>query len=220
MITTPLPILQECSNLLKELSLDESTRRLGYFTTAVQFVLNEHRWKFPLKKVSLTPVAGQQEYDLATLEPHYNPQWGIYLVVKDGDEMTSGDYETALDSSEDFFYLTPDHKKLGFSSDIDGTESIDVWLYTTLLSSDVSSSSDTLPFEIPETVGTLIARYMKYLVHDGKRQRYDARNALLDYKEQLEQLITQSASTKIKGKPKRIPPLMTSLGFTRRYVSG
>jgi len=62
-----------------------------------------------------------------------------------------------------------------------------------------------------------ICLLMKAMVHGAKRQRYDERNALVDYKEEIEELVLQDASNKIKDLPQNVPTIFTYNKFNRTY---
>jgi len=56
-----------------------------------------------------------------------------------------------------------------------------------------------------------------YKVHTAKRQRYDARNSLADFKEKIDGLRPQEASNKALNAPKTVPTVMQYYGIRRNY---
>jgi len=218
MITTLLPILQATSRKLKESSTDTSSLRIGYTNDAIRYILSVFRWGWSKKKKDLTLVASDQEYVLTTEISDYSVIRGIYEIYDGGDKITPVPYnntDSVSSSDNQYFYLKPDDITLGFTKTIAGTEDIDIWYYAEW--TDVADSTSTLSISIPESMIELIALYIKYLIHDGKRQRFDARNALLDFKQALDTIIPQQASAKIKDQPRRVYNMFSYLGFKRTY---
>lgn len=218
MITTLLPILNTVSRKLKETTTDTSSRRIGYCNDAIRYILSLYKWGWSKKKLDLTVSATVQEYDLTSQASDYSVVRGIYEVYSGDDQVDPVPYsnrDSVSSSSSQYFYLMPDDKTIGFTLDLDGTEDIDIWYYPVW--TDVSDSTSTLPISIPDALQECIAFYVKYLVHDGKRQRFDARNALLNFKQALDSIIPQQASGKIKDQPRRVYNYFSYLNFKRTY---
>lgn len=218
MITTLLPILQAVSRKLKEITTDISSLRIGYSNDSVKFILSVYKWGWSRKKKDLTVHAAIQEYVLTTEITDYSPIRGIFEVYVAGKKIDPVPYnnkDSVSSSDKQYFYLMPDDVTIGFTKTITGTENIDIYYYAEW--TDVADSTTTLSVSIPESMLELIALYTKYLIHDGKRQRFDARNALLDYKQALDTLIPQQGSGKIKDQPRRIYNFFSYLGFKRTY---
>ena len=218
MITTLLPILDVVSRKLNESATDTTTKRIGYSNDAIRHILSLYKWGWSKKKLDLTVVNGTQEYVLTTEATDYSPVRGIYEVYVGGDKIDPVPYnnkDSVSSSTSQYFYLKPDDVTIGFTLDLDGTEDIDIWYYPVW--TDAADSTSTLSISIPESMVELIAFYIKYLVHDGRRQRFDARNALLDFKQALDTIIPQQASGKVKDQPRRVYNFFSYLGFKRTY---
>jgi hypothetical protein len=216
MITTPQEFLDETSAMLKEATTDVSNTRLRYFYRAARKVLSMAKFASTRKPFTLALTAGVQEYDLSLLISDFNPLWGIYEVYVNSEKIDPVDYPTRSQfSSSTRYYYKEDDKTLGFTKIIAGTETIIVYYYPRLVK---PTAADTvLNISFPEDMLTSICLYMKHLVHEGKRQRYDSRNALLDFKEEMDTLRPQNASNKARGMPKIVPNIMTTSRFRRRY---
>ena len=189
MITTAQPILAETSNILNESSTDTSTKRLSYFNRSCKKVFGIARWPWRKRKGTLDTDPGIQEYDLKTEFTDYDVQAGIESVWVGGEKILPMNYDRKADvdtPATQKFYLTPDNRSIGFIKALDGTETVEIWYYA--IHTYISASGESLVISIPDDISTAVAQYMKFLVHDGKRQRYDARNALLDFKEEIHTL--------------------------------
>jgi len=218
MITTLLPILESCSRKLKESMTDVSTLRVGYGNDSCRNLLSLFKFGWSKKKYDLVISVGTQEYDLTSVLTDYSPIRGIYEVYVGGDKIDSLPYnniDSVSGSTSQYFYLKPDDKTIGFTLTLDGTEDIEIWYYAEWVNA--TSSATTLNISIPDSFTEALALYMKYLVHDGRRQRYDARNALLDFRQQIDTLIPQQGSSKIKDQPRRVFNFFSYLGFKRTY---
>lgn len=215
MITTLNPILEAVSRKLKESSTDTSLLRIGYVNDAIRYVLGLYKWGWSIKRHQLNVLPNVQEYLLTSEISDYSPIRGIYEVYFGGTKIGPITYNAKSNISSLHFYLKPDNKTIGFTKKIDGTETIEIWYYPEW--TDVNSTSTTFSVPIPPSMVELISLYVKYLVHEGKRQRYDSRNALLDFKQALDTLIPQSGSAKIKDQPKRLYNFFSYMGFRRRY---
>jgi len=215
MITTLLPILQSVSRKLKEGATDTSSLRVGYCNDAIRYILGVFKWNWSIKKHDLVVSPGVQEYVLTSQIPNYSTFRGIYEVYFNERKIDPVPYNNKNSVSSLCFYLKPDDVTIGFTKEIDGTEDIDIWYYPEW--TDVADATSTLPIPIPESMVELISLYVKHLVHEGKRQRYDSRNALLDFKQVLDTIIPQQGSSKIKDQPKRIYNFFSYTGFRRKY---
>lgn len=219
MITTLQPVLIEVSDLLKEASPDYTAQRQRYAVRSIRRVLMMKKMKWTIKNVALTLVAGTQEYDMTSQAADFSPIRGIYEVWNGDTKLDPVDYDRRADVEDDdaqHFYLKPDDKTIGFAKTIAGDETYTVHYYATLTAP--SAYTDTLNLSIPEEFLVPIALFTKHLIHEGKRQRYDSRNALLDFKQAMDEIIPQSASSKIKDAPKHIPKLFSYTGFKRTYT--
>lgn len=214
MITTMLPILQALSRKLKEETTDTSSLRIGYGNDTCKHILSLYKFGWSRKKLNLTVVAADQEYDLTVETTDYSPSRGIYEVYLAGIQIFPCDYNNKENESNRF-YLTPDNKSIGFTDALDGTEDIDIWYYPEFVG--VADTSSTFNVGFPDSLLEALAFYSKALVHGGKRQRFDERNALLDFKNEVDKIIPQEGSAKIKDRPKKVPNFMGYSGFKRTY---
>ena len=220
MITTAAPVLSEVSGMLNEATVDTSSKRIGYFNRAVRKVLSMKKWGFEKRKRTLTLAAATQTYDLAAQFSDYNPLKGIISVWLGGEKIDSIDHDTKADittPASQAFYLDPDNQTLGFRKDIVGDEVIEVWYYAH--HTYITTSAEALTFNIPDEMIMAIAIYLKHLVHDGKRQRFDARNALLDFKEEIDVLRPMAATKKIKDRPRTVGNIFHYNGVKRVYAN-
>lgn len=218
MITTPAAFLTETSNMLNESTVDNGTKRISYFNRSVRKVLSMKKWGFEKKKGTLTLSAGVQTYSLVTQFADYNPLKGIVSVWVNGQKIDSIDYDEKADVTSPATqkcYLEPDNETIGFRKEIDGTEVIEVLYYANHTA--VTASTETLAFDIPDEMILPIALYMKHLVHEGKRQRYDSRNALLDFKEEIDNLRPMAASKKMKDRPRVVSNIFRYNRVRRSY---
>lgn len=216
MITTPEIILTKVSNDLRESSVDISNRRVSYFNDAVEQVLSEYKWKWARRKHVLDVSGGEESYDLTDEISDYAVDDGIHIIKIDGAEIFPYSFDNDDDDvSKQHFTLSPDNKTLSFMKDITGTEVVEIWYYAE--HTRVASYNTALTLSIPPKVGNLIANYMRFLEHNGKRQRNDARNAMIDYADLLDKLRPKDASKKATKGPNAIQPVMRYFNFTRRY---
>lgn len=218
MITTPAAFLTETSNMLNESTVDNGTKRISYFNRSVRKVLSMKKWGFEKKKGTLTLSAGVQTYSLTTLFSDYNPLKGIVSVWVNGQKIDSVDYDEKADITSPATqkcYLEPDNETIGFRKEIDGTEVIEVLYYANHTA--VTASTETLAFDIPDEMILPIALYMKHLVHESKRQRYDSRNALIDFKEEIDNLRPMAASKKMKDRPRVVSNIFRYNRVRRSY---
>lgn len=218
MITTPESCLAAVSRRLKETVTDTSSLRVGYFNDSGKHILSLYKWGWSRRKHDLDVDDGVQTYDLTSEISDYSPERGIWEVYVGGEKIDPVNYDrrdSAVGGTQQKFYLDPTDKTIGFTKDLDGTEDIDIWYYASWTDASLYNSTLTLP--LPENILILFALYMKHLVHDGKRQRYDARNALLDFQEVLQNIIAQQGSSKIKDLPRHVPKLYAYTGFKRVY---
>jgi len=214
MITTPRPVLKAISERLNESDTDVSDKRLGIFDQALHHHLNQYKWKWARKSGNLTVEAGTTEYSLLTAFTDYNITWGIDSVSI-GDQIYPVEYEDRAFFISQHFTLTPDKKTIIFTKDVD-TGTVPIWYYAE--HTDVSAPDETLAISIPEAHLAAVVLYAKHLVHDGKRQRNDARNAILDYQEVVEQLALQNGSTNAKYLTKTRRNPLQFAGIRRTYA--
>ncbi len=207
MITTPNPVLIATSALLKEGSTDKTATRLKYFDQAVRHTLSQFKWSFRRKLYTLTATSGVTEYALSPLIPDYDPIAGVYEVWSGSTLLYTISYSQKA-SADSSVYLTPDGLTLGGVAD-----DVSVWYYAQHTT--VTDENTVLNIPLPEAISIPISTYIKYLVHDGKRQRNDARNAILDYQVQVSRLKLSEASNKLKGLPKTVA--VTNVRPTRSY---
>lgn len=218
MLTTAQPFLQAVSNELGESSINTDSVRIGYFNRSVEEFFSKHPFKFRIKKYDLNST-GAGEYDLISLISDYDVSHGVYMV-----ENSNGKVFEPIDYSERKYfdnpdvesftykyYLTPNRKSVGFPVDTSGSVYV---IHYYAIHTNVSDPSTTLTVSIPEYCLRPITTLMLYRVYQRKRQRYDARNMLLDFKEQLEEAIfADSKSNKIGFIPKTIPSVRRLLGY-------
>lgn len=215
MITTLSPILIETSYILNEGTTDTTAKRISFGNRAIRRVLQVRKWSWGKKDHTLTVIEGTQEYNLVDEISNYNPMWGVYEVYVGGEKIDPVEYSRRNDSSGNHFYIVPDTQTIGFTMDIDGTEDIVIWYYASW--NNVSTTSENFDLTIPEQMLDAICLLIKSYVHDAKRQRYDARNALTDYKESIEELVLQDASNKAHDLPQVIPNVMEYHRARRTY---
>lgn len=216
MITTIASICAETSHLLNEGSSDTSAKRISYGNRSIRRVLRVRKWNWAKKKHTLSVSVGVQEYDLSSVISDYNPMWGIFEVYIGGEKMNPIDYTQRLNTTSNNFYLKPDGVTIGFTNTLDGSEVIDIWYSAGW--TNVSASDTVFNVSIPEDMLGAICLLMKAMVHGGKRQRYDERNALIDYKEEIGELVLQDASNKIKDLPQNVPTILTYNRVRRSYA--
>lgn len=217
MITTPQTILDKVSSRLNELTTISSGQRFDFLNLSIQALLDYSRWKFAKKKHTLSVVAADQEYDLTSEISDWNPLWGVDTIYVGGSQIFPIDYEDkAKYTNVQKFCFTPDEKSIYFTKALDGTETIEIWYFQRHV--DVDEVTDTLNVSLPEATLKGITLYMKHLVHDAKRQRNDARNAILDFQEAMEELTMQHASKKAKHHPNQIRSPLQHVGAVRNYA--
>lgn len=191
---------------------------MSYGNTSVKHILTELKWAWSRKYAILDIDAGVQEYDLTVKITDYSSVRGVYEVYVGGVKLTPIAYdrrENYAETDTQVYYITPDGKSIGFLKTLAGTEVVGIWYYAT--HTDVALYTTTLNISLPDEIGNLAAHYVKFLVHDGKRQRNDARNAMIDYTDLLDKIRPQDASTKAKDAPKQIPNVMAYHRFRRTY---
>lgn len=175
MITTPRPILELTSTLLKENNPDLSFNRVVLFRTAVNKLLSEHKMKFARKSynINVPPNTQSLTFDLLTIAD-FDPHFGVDAITPDGMryELTNN---TML-------------KVTGVNTNLPTVITV---FYYAIIPTTFTSAEQVLPFSIPDKAALAIALLIKSYVHDSKRQRLDARNALLDYKEEIGNLRLQ-----------------------------
>lgn len=218
MITTILPLLQTTSRLLKESTTDTSTLRIGYGNDSIRYLLGLYKWSWSCLSHTLDVDADVQEYDLTTEITDYSVDRGIKEVYVAGSKIVPIAYAnrgTVSEGNTQRFYLTPDGKTIGFIKTIDGTEDIDIWAYRE--HTDVAASGTTLNIPLPDNMRLPVSLYMKALIHSGKRQRNDATNALLEFKQALDSIIPQEGAAKIKDAPPTVGNIFNYTGFKRTY---
>lgn len=217
MITTLSPILIEASYVLNESATDTTAKRISYGNRAIRRVLRMRKWNWAKKSHTMsTLVAGTQEYDLSSAITDFNPMWGIYEVYIGGEKVGPIDYNQKDNTTGTHCYLKPDGVTIGFTNDIDGTEDIVIWYSSRW--TNVAADTTTFSLSIPEDMLGAIVLLIKAMVHGAKRQRYDERNALLDFKEEIEELVLQDATNKFKDLPINIPTPITYNRVVRNYT--
>ena len=216
MLTTPEEFFIETSQLLNEGTTDTSAKMVGYFNRAIRRIRKVRAWEWDKRKHDLILSDGVQEYDLTSAITDYNPLWGIIEVYIGGEKAASCLYEKKDEVSGVAFYLTPDCKTIGFTADIDGTEDIDIWYRPRHIK--VTAHNSTLTVALPDDLIDTVALLMKAFKHNGKRQRADYRNTMIDYKEEIEELIMQDAAPKIKDAPQTVTPVLGYYRVKRKYT--
>lgn len=215
MLTTPNDFLVELSQMLNEKTTDTSSQRIGYFNRAMRRIKSVRKWSWNKKPHTLTVVADTQEYDLTDEISDYTPSWGVYEIYINGDKADPINYNLKNIAQGTHWYLKPDTKTIGFTNALDGTEEIIIWYYPQ--HTKATASNSTLSPELPESILGPACLLMKSFVHGGKRQRNDERNALLDYKEEIDEAVLQDASNKAKDLPQTIPTPLTYMRVKRTY---
>lgn len=220
MITTPQTTLQNVSGLLNEQSTDNSLKRLRLFNISCRFLINAHKWRWSRKKHQLSLTENLQEYNLNDQISDYNDQNGLYSVVLGGVEIDPYTYEIKGTSqlsqaAQSMFTISPDGHTIEFNKTIDGTETIELWYYARHI--DVDSEEDTLNIPISESAADALELYLKHLVHNAKRQRNDARNALLEFQEALDDAIYTDSKEKSRRMKKVWGSPLGYAGFRRDY---
>lgn len=210
MITTAQPILKQVSYELGESTPDYSASRINHFNTAYQYYLSLSKWSFKIKEYELT-TTGDKEYNLTTLVPDFSQADGIYEVRTSGDGKLIKPIEYEDKDLEDGYYLTPDGKSIGFTS-VSSGDKYKIKYYAVL--TPVSLETETLNIPIPEVHSQPISTYIQFLVFKRKRQRNDARNAILDFKDQLEDALMREGGRGTVGfVPKIFSPVRKIIGL-------
>jgi hypothetical protein len=210
MITTPETVLDETSAVINENTTDTTAKRVRLFNRACRKVIHDYKWSFRKKTYTLTTSVGVSTYDLTTLITDYDPVAGLFAI----DGLYPTEYDFRADGGT-YYYLTPDNETLGFTFDVTAT-TYTITYYALYVN--VAAYNTTLNLSIPDTFKTIIVTYLKHLVHDAKRQRHDARNAIIDYKEQLSDIKLAEASNKISSLPKTVPHIMSFRQMKRSYT--
>lgn len=201
LITTAEPVLKRASARLNEKIVVVDAQRLSFFNQAVDQVLGYSKWDWAKKEATITFDAGQTTVDLETEIADYNSMWGL------SDE--ASDYDDSIKVQ-----LSKDNKTLTILQDVAAGDQLKVWYYQAHI--DVTSATTTLNVTLPKEVMSALTLYIKHLVHDAKRQRNDARNAILDYQEKMEELVVQGASKKSSSKSKQIQSPLAN--YRRTYA--
>lgn len=208
------PILRSVSNKLKETSTIITADRIESAVSGIRMVLNECKFPWSRKKYTLDVSSKAKEYDLTSLITDLDMTWGLHMIEMGGLEMLPCDYQDrALNSNK--YYLLPDEKSIGFTDELAGNEVIDIWYYANLTKP--AAYTTTLNLAIPDAITDLCALATKYIIHEGKRQRNDARNALIDYQAEKEKVVMKKAANKAHNLPKRVPNVFQYYGFNRTY---
>lgn len=202
LITTAEPVLKRASARLNEKNVVTDANRMSYFNQAADHVIGYSKWDWAKKEVTLTLTLNQTTVDLEDEIADYNSMWGLSDDASDYDDTVK-------------VKLSEDNKTLNILQDVAAGTQLKLWYYQS--HTDVTSSTTTLSVPFPKEMMTALVLYIKHLVHDGKRQRNDARNAILDYQEVMEELVVQGASKKSSSKPKQIPHPLS--GFRRTYAN-
>ena len=212
MIQTARPILQQVSYELGEETTDASSARLSYFNKAVHFYFSKHPWKFRIKSYDLT-LTTSKEYDLTSLISDYDTTFGLYLVEdENGKQIEPIDFFDKNKTLTDvYYYLTPNKKSIGFTS-VEADKIYKIYYYAVHIN--VSDADATLNIPIPEAHSKPIQTLILFHVYNRKRQRNDARNAMLDFKEELEDAIVSESKEKSIGNfPRVVPQTRKLLGL-------
>lgn len=201
LITTAEPILKRVSARLNEKSVVIDTNRLSFFNQAADHVIGYSKWDWAKNQATIVLTENQTTVDLETAISDYNSMWGL------ADDQS--DYDDSISIS-----LSEDNKTLNILQDVAAGTELKLWYYQS--HTDVTSATAELLVPFPKEMITALVLYIKHLVHDGKRQRNDARNAILDYQEVMEELVVQGASKKSSSKPKQIQHPLS--GYRRTYA--
>lgn len=224
MITTPEPVLKKVSMRLNESTTDNTVygaaKKIEAFNLGMKHFLGYKPFKFAIKKHDLSVSAGVQEYDLTSVISSYiyDVAWGIDEVWSGTDQIfpipgeQRGNY-----TKTQAFYFSQDEKSIIFTKTLDGTENLDIYHYCQ--HTDVSAYNDTLDIAIPDAYERALVLIVKHYVHDYKRQRNDARNAILDYQEVMEEIALQMSGKKAKHLKKQVESPLGYVGVKRTYVN-
>jgi hypothetical protein len=213
LITTALPFLTKCSTRLNEKTVDETASRIDAFNQSVDHLLGMYKWEFARKSGTLVHAVAGASFLLSTSFVDYDEQWGVYEVYVNGEQLfpiAQGEM-----ANRPNFQLDANNEHITFNHTINPTDVVTIWYYAS--HTDVTTKTALLNIPLPKSSVAAITLYMKYLVHDGKRQRNDARNAILDFQEVVEELSLQNASKKAKGLSKSVPSPLA--GLSRRYAN-
>lgn len=212
MYSTALPFLQNVSNELGEASTILTAERIGFFNSSVEQFYSDYLFRFRVKIYSLA-LDGSSEYNLSTLISDYDSGDGVYLIVDENevpiDPIDIKDKGTTFNKVK--YYIFPNKSIIGFTSD-DGNKTYKIYYYARHIY--VSTESETLNVSIPQYAKRPIVSLILSRVYRRKRQRYDERNILLNYKEELSSAIAKdSRSGAIGSFPKIIPSTRKLLGI-------
>lgn len=217
MITTAKPILDEVSLvLLKEPTSDYSTARLTAFKSALDKFLTEYKWKWSILTQDFTLTSPTKSYDMSAL-PTYNPSWGMDEIWVGEVLVLPIDYTERFDTFSDLrYYMSRDNMTLYFTETPDDEVNAGYYGGQSVVP---SSESTSLDIKISPSAQHALALLTQHFVHLGKRQRLDARNALLDYQQEVNNLRPQEGSKKGRHAHKKFQNVMTATSFRRTYTS-
>lgn len=216
MITTPLKVLQAVSDRFNENEVDTSAKRVRIFNQAMHKLLAMYKWEWAKKLSNLAVTAGDEDYVLTTAISDYDLMWGIDSVEFAG-QIFPVEYEDRNAFITAHFALEPDKKTIIFTKAFEANGTVPIWYYARHV--DVETSGATLNISVPESALAALVLYMKHIIHDGKRQRNDARNAILDFQEVIEEMTIQNATTKAKNLTKTRRNPLQYAGFQRKYAN-
>jgi len=221
MITTIDPLLISASNRLNESSEDYTPQRIDFCNTAIAEVLGQYAWNCRRKSFTLVTTPGVQTYDFtsSSVLPNddYDPEFGFYEIWNGEQRLDPILYDNMDNFSEsDCFAISPDNTSLVFTLSQTSSNTYTVWYYAR--HKDVGAKTTVLNLSIPDNLKKPIVTYIKYLVHDAKRQRNDARNALLDFEEQIGDVKLAQGKAKAKGLKQNIPTPIAYSKFKRKYA--
>lgn len=219
MITTPAPILEAVSGGLNESTTDTSSKRIIAFNRAMRKFLNYKKFKFAIVEGTLTLVSDTQKYNLLTEFADYDVARGIDEVWIGNDQIFPIDnQDKEIYTETQKFFLTNNGKSIEFTKtlDYDGTNPT---IYYYAQHTNIDASTDTLNIPIPEAFQEALVLLVKHFVHDGKRQRNDARNALLDYKDEIKNVAMAEATPNAKHLKKKVVNPLQYRGIRRKYAN-
>jgi len=212
-------ICQIVSDRLNESTVETGSKRVRLINRAVKKVASDHKWSWRKTSQSISLVADTQEYDLAS---DFDYPSGIFEVWDGSNRLYPMDYEQAKDEDYDwedlsdltYFYISPKERKIGIVPTPVSSGTLTV-IYFAIPADNTTTSSEFTP-SIPDEFADLVALWVKFLIHDSKRQRLDARNTVIDYREMLKDLRAKDV-LRSKANPRKRPKPFTYFGFKRTY---
>lgn len=210
-------VCQAVSDELFESSLDSSSGRIRKINRGVLRATLDGRWKWRRTKDTITTVVDKAAYSLPS---SFDYPGGMYEVWDGNTQIFPDDYDN-LNSKDwagiknlEYYAISPYKEEIILYPTPSSVEDITLIHYA--IPPKITSTSSEWSPSIPRKFLRLVVLATKYLIHRGKRQRNDARNTILEYKEVLKEMRTRNAG-KSKGNQNRIEKAFSFLGFNRSY---